>query len=83
LEGTLPASVNQEDILPDNIYDALSMFQSSAWSQTLMSADVHEKYASLKQASADRCARILGTRIKRSELQFHHEVTNQYLWNQF
>jgi glutamine synthetase len=83
LEGTLPASVNQEDILPDNIYDALAMFQNSAWSQTLMGADVHEKYASLKQASADRCARILGTRIKRSEIQFHHEVTNQYLWNQF
>ncbi|MBL8156626.1 MAG: glutamine synthetase [Anaerolineae bacterium] len=83
LEGTLPASVNQEDILPDNIYDALAMFQGSAWSQTLMSADVHEKYAALKEASADRCARILGTRIKRSEIQFHHEVTNQYLWNQF
>ncbi len=83
LEGALPASTNQEDILPDNIYDALALFQGSAWTQTLLSTDVHEKYAGLKQASADRCARSLGTRIKRSEIQFHHEVTNQYLWSQF
>jgi len=37
----------------------------------------------LKLASAERCAKALGARVKRSEIQFHHEVTNQYLWGQF
>jgi glutamine synthetase len=32
---------------------------------------------------AERCAKALGSRVKRSEIQFHHEVTNQYLWGQF
>jgi len=32
---------------------------------------------------ADRCPRRLGTLIKRAEVQFHHEVTNQYLWSLF
>jgi glutamine synthetase len=44
---------------------------------------VHEKYAELKLASAERCAKALGARVKREEIQFHHEVTNQYLWGQF
>jgi glutamine synthetase len=37
----------------------------------------------LKKGSADRCARLLGTVVKVPEIQFHHEVYNQYLWNQF
>ena len=44
---------------------------------------MHEKYAELKLASAERCAKALGARVKRSEIQFHHEVTNQYLWSLF
>ncbi|MGH9174288.1 MAG: hypothetical protein ACRD1H_08015 [Vicinamibacterales bacterium] len=45
--------------------------------------EVRDRYAELKRASADRCARLLGNHIKPAEIQFHHEVTNQYLWNQF
>ena len=30
-----------------------------------------------------RCSRHLGTIVKGPEVQFHHEVYNQYLWNQF
>ena len=41
------------------------------------------RYADLKQASADRCPRLLGTFVKAPEVQYHHEVYNQYLWNQF
>ena len=41
------------------------------------------KYADLKQASADRCPRLLGTIVKGSEVQFHHDVYNQLLWGQF
>jgi len=37
----------------------------------------------LKLASAERCPAALGTQIKVSEIQFHHEVTNQYLWGLF
>jgi glutamine synthetase len=69
--------------LPDNIYDAIRMFKASKYAQELLGEQVHEKYAELKLASAERCAKALGARVKRSEIQFHHEVTNQYLWGQF
>ena len=46
-------------------------------------ADVVEKYADLKQTVADRSPRKLGTLIKPGEVQFHHEVFNQFLWNRF
>ncbi len=49
----------------------------------MLGADVHDQYADLKEAVADRCPRRLGTLIKRAEVQFHHEVTNQYLWSRF
>ena len=32
---------------------------------------------------AERCPKALGTQIKASEVQYHHEVTNQFLWSQF
>jgi len=44
---------------------------------------VKARYADLKQASADRCPRALGTFVKSQEVQFHHEVYNQFLWNLF
>ncbi|MGE5127028.1 MAG: glutamine synthetase family protein [Betaproteobacteria bacterium] len=69
--------------LPDNIYDAIRLFKASKYAQELLGEAVHEKYAELKLASAERCAKALGARVKRSEIQFHHEVTNQYLWGQF
>ena len=45
--------------------------------------DVKERYAELKQNSADRCPRLLGTIVKPEEVQFHHAVYNQFLWNHF
>jgi glutamine synthetase len=69
--------------LPDNIFDAIRQFKASRFAQELLGADVHEKYAELKLAAAERCPKALGTRVKRSEIQFHHEVTNQYLWGLF
>ena len=69
--------------LPDNIYDAMENFKKSEWTTTLLGEDVKGRYADLKQASADRCARLLGTIVKAPEVQYHHEVYNQYLWNQF
>jgi glutamine synthetase len=72
-----------ERYLPDNIYTALENFRAAAWTSTLLGDDVKGRYADLKQASADRCPRLLGTFVKPEEVQFHHEVYNQFLWNQF
>lgn len=69
--------------LPDNIYDALANFTNAEWTSTMLGADVKARYAELKQASADRCPRLLGTFVKPQEVQYHHEVYNQFLWNQF
>ncbi|HUB03035.1 MAG TPA: glutamine synthetase family protein [Terriglobales bacterium] len=69
--------------LPDNIYTAIENFQKSEWTTELLGEDVKGRYADLKQGAADRCPRLLGTIVKPSEVQFHHEVYNQYLWNLF
>ena len=58
-------------------------FRNAAWTTTLLSEDVKARYADLKQAAADRSPRLLGTIVKTSEIQFHHAVYNQLLWNQF
>jgi glutamine synthetase len=86
LEGQTAAIKNlrqAERYLPDNVYTAIDHFRAADWSTKLLGEDVKGRYADLKQASADRCARLLGTFVKPPEVQFHHEVYNQYLWNQF
>ncbi len=72
-----------ERYLPDNIYDALADFRSAEWTTKILGDDVKGRFADLKQAAADRCARQLGTYVKGPEVQFHHEVYNQSLWNLF
>jgi len=69
--------------LPDNIQDAIRLFRQSEWNKTLFGENVASKFAELKLASAERCPKALGTMVKAAEVQFHHEVTNQYLWNHF
>ena len=69
--------------LPDNIYDAMADFSKAEWTTKLFGSEVKERYVELKKGSADRCARLLGNFVKPAEVQFHHEVYNQYLWNQF
>lgn len=84
LEGPLLQDrLGGDRYLPDNIYDAIQPFQSSPFIAELLGETIQQKYADLKTAAADRCPRKLGTLIKRSEVQFHHEVTNQYLWGKF
>ncbi|HEY5350349.1 MAG TPA: glutamine synthetase family protein [Candidatus Lustribacter sp.] len=86
LDGTIAGDPNlrsAERYLPDNIYDALADFNASPWITTMFGADVKQRYAELKQASADRCPRLLGTFVKSEEVQYHHEIYNQYLWNLF
>ena len=72
-----------ERYLPDNIYTALDNFEKADWISKLIGADVKARYADLKRASADRCPRALGTFVKAPEVQYHHEVYNQFLWNLF
>jgi len=72
-----------ERYLPDNIYTALEDFRNGSWTTEILGADVKSRYADLKQASADRCPRLLGTVVKPCEVQFHHDVYNQLLWGQF
>ena len=69
--------------LPDNVYTAIEDFRAGAWTTALLGEDVKGRYADLKQASADRCPKLLGTIVKASEVQFHHDVYNQLLWGQF
>jgi glutamine synthetase len=69
--------------LPDNIATAMELFKKSTWAVNLFGEDVKGRYLDLKQGSADRCPRLLGTFVKPSEVQYHHEVYNQFLWNQF
>jgi glutamine synthetase len=89
LEGPLPKEAEKDirqsrtRFLPDNIYDAIRLFKSSRFVTDLLGEAVQEKFAECKQAQADRCPKALGSRIKTSEVQFHHEVTNQYLWSSF
>jgi len=72
-----------ERYLPDNIYTALENFRKAEWTSKLLGEDVKSRYADLKQASADRCPRLLGTFVKAPEVQYHHDVYNQFLWNMF
>ncbi len=86
LEGRISDESNlrqAEHYLPDNIYDALANFRNAPWTGELLGDDVKTRYADLKQASADRCPRLLGTFVKTQEVQYHHEVYNQFLWNLF
>jgi glutamine synthetase len=72
-----------ERYLPDNIYTAIENFEKADWTSKLIGADVKNRYSDLKRASADRCPRALGTFVKAQEVQYHHEVYNQFLWNLF
>ncbi len=88
LEG--PASEEDNDgkrsrtrFLSDNIYDAMRLHKSSKFLADILGEDVHAKFAELKLMQAERCPKALGAQVKIAEVQYHHEVTNQYLWSMF
>jgi glutamine synthetase len=89
LEGPMTETISSEErrkrtrFLPGNIYDAIRLFKSSEFVGQLIGEDNKDKYVERKLASADRCPKELGTLVKTSEILFHHEVTNQYLWTKF
>jgi glutamine synthetase len=69
--------------LPDNINDAIRLFKSSDFIGKILGEENKEKYAGFKQMAADRSPKSLGALVKESEIIYHHEVTNQVLWNEF
>ena len=73
----------RKEFLPGNIYDAIDYFQNSAFVAEMLGEENKAKFVERKLAVAGRTAKELGTIVKTSEVLFHHEVTNQYLWNQF
>ena len=89
LEGPPPDPADAEGkrartrFLPDNIYDAIRLFKSSRLAADILGDECHGKFVEVKQMAADRCPKELGTRLKRQEVMFHHEVTNQLLWGMF
>ena len=86
IDGQIAKVENLRDggrYLPDNIYKAIEDFKASSWIAEILGADVQGRYADLKEAAANRCPRELGSIVKASEVQFHHAVYNQSLWNLF
>lgn len=86
LEGTtleMEGLRQAQRYLPSNIYSAIEDFRASDWITTILGEDVKSRFADLKLAAADRAPRQLGTFVKPSEVQYHHEVYNQALWNLF
>jgi glutamine synthetase len=86
LEGPMEEGKSKSTVtryLSDNIYDAIRLYQASPFLKEMLGDLVHGKFAELKQMQADRCPKALGAEVKAAEIQFHHEVTNQYLWSKF
>ncbi len=75
--------LNKREKLPGNIYDAMRYFKVSKFMEEVIGVANQDKILMLKKMSADRCPRDMGTRVKTGEVIYHHDVTNQYIWNKF
>jgi len=69
--------------LPGDINTAINYFRQSDLVEKILGAEMKKKYIDLKQKTADRSPADLGTKVKNSEVIYHHEVYNQMLWNDF
>lgn len=85
LEGKklIPTENDRTKTLPGNMYDAIRLFKGSEFVEKIIGEENKQKYLKFKQASADRSPKDLGTKVKSGEVIYHHEVTNQVLWNNF
>ena len=70
-------------LLPGTIQEAIALFESGDFVKQILGAENIEKFVALKKQVAGRSPNDLGTRVKTSEIIYHHEVTNQGLWNTF
>lgn len=69
--------------LPGTISDAIKLFKSSDFIERILGLENKQKYVSYKEAVCDKSPKELGSIVKTSEVIYHHEVTNQVLWNKF
>lgn len=69
--------------LPDNINDAIALCKASKFMTNILGEDSKNKFIHYKQLVADRSPKALGKNIKGAEIIYHHEITNQLLWNNF
>lgn len=89
LEGPDPTNITAENrrtrtkYLPSNIYDAIRLFKASRFMGEVLGEENKTKFIERKLAAADRSPKLLGSQIKESEIIYHHEVTNQYIWGLF
>lgn len=85
IDGNHQPTYKRERIrtLPGNIYDALYLFEKSTHIGKILGKSNQEKFAHFKRLAAQRSPQDLGVLVKTSEVIFHHEVTNQVLWNNF
>lgn len=87
LEGTIE-KVDKEKrprarFLPGDINTAINHFRQSEFTEVILGAELKKKFVDLKQKTANRSPVDLGTKVKNSEVIYHHEVHNQMLWNDF
>ena len=88
IEDVLPAEDKSDKrsrlrFLPGTIGDAIRLFKASDYITDVLGESTKQKYAGWKTEVANRSPRDLGTLVKDEEILYHHEVTNQYLWNRF
>lgn len=81
--GKTSADRDDKRPLPSDIYTAIEYFEKSDFIKKILGKKNQARYAKWKKASADRCPRLLGNKIKNGEILFHHEVTNQAIWGDF
>jgi glutamine synthetase len=73
----------ETEILPTNIYEALECFDASDFIKDIIGEENQSKYAVLKSNAANRSPKELGAKVKNGEVLYHHDVTNQLLWDNF
>ena len=61
----------------------MDYFRENELMKETLGKEAHFKYIKWKKEAADRCPYNLGSSVKSGEIMFHHEVTNQQLWNMF
>ncbi len=66
-----------------SLHDALGGYMRSSFMKSVLGPENHLKYGELKKAISERSPKQLGSIVKTAEIIYHHEVTNQMLWNNF
>ena len=73
----------ETQVLPGTIYEAIDLYDKSEFIGKILGAENKQKYGDLKREVAGRSPMTLGTTVKPSEVLYHHEITNQVVWEHF